>query len=379
MVAQLGVASSSATIGRSCGRERYRIYAVEIRMKISSIGLLLWLVSAAALGESIADRTEHASKLTRYDGRISELEAYAAAGATDRLVDAGQVTLTDSTLDIDVREALLHQTLMGLARVRESVPARQFVSGLMQRRPLVFAVVDEEHPSLTVPLYDIAASAAFTLRVWDRDAASRQLSAAMQGSAWQPASYVTAPANMHLVDWQAATRDALSTLDNASVAALKPALLAAFAARDEVDSLVLAAAEQTGDRELFTAVLQSGSSRTAIQAIESVNAALSAEAAIALLQTASARADVASAAILAIGTRVGERPELLDWLFARLGDRRLGGSAALALARVQDPLVIARCDSLVDVGLSTLAAQRLALVYRLHDAPIPPRLQEQLP
>ncbi len=93
------------------------------------------------------------------------------------------------------------------------------------------------------------------------------------------------------------------------------------------------------------------------------------EAAMPLFEAGVARAETASAAVLAMGHFAAREGPARERLVGLLPDPELGGSAALALSRAHDPELIERLGSMLMAETSRAAQARLVLALRLARTP----------
>ena len=344
---------------------------------IITVGALLIASSAWAAPIIIEDRAALAASLQAVGDRITAIHAVADRGDGEALSLRLDAIENEARLDAAVREYLLETTLLALARTRPSRESRVLLDRYRSRRVTIFIRLHEEHRGAIVPLYDLAAAANLTLRVWDTADAAEQVSSALHAATWGPADYLVAPTGLPLAAWQQGTLRAFDAIDLATLVSLKPELLSSQEQSRAFDPLLLSAATRLGDRELYGALITQGSVNHARKAIESVARLLTADEASRILIGATDRAEVASTAILELGT-LARNQEVRAWLLNRLGSPSDGASAALALARIESNDVLTDIRSIIVGDSSELEKLRAALVLRLSRSPGAQSLRREL-
>jgi hypothetical protein len=107
------------------------------------------------------------------------------------------------------------------------------------------------------------------------------------------------------------------------------------------DELALVLARRLADAEIATLLIGHADARVALDAIRALPAAFDTQTALGLLADASRRAEIASAATLAIGALAAQDGAARSFLYGKVDDAELGPSAAAALASIGDPAVAA--------------------------------------
>ena len=123
-------------------------------------------------------------------------------------------------------------------------------------------------------------------------------------------------------------------------------------------------ARRLADNELYAAVLEYADAATALDAIAQLPLDSTELNSLSLLETATTRADIRSAALLEIGRRVDRSPAAADMLFAKLGTDG-GASAATALARNADLSSIDRLAEVLGSDAPELERRHALLGLRL--------------
>jgi hypothetical protein len=294
--------------------------------------------------------------------RDASLTALAARGQASELAARIESIARDATLADVAREWLLDRGLHALSGIAPTPAARASVTRLGARAPTVFTRVDPEHGERAIPLYDAGATARFVLRNWERSAARAAATAALAardpGVVSRYAAAAATPAGAGIAD---AFRDG----SREELAALRGTVADALSAGRRVDALGLILAEQLADAELFVLLLDYAGEREALAAVAAAGRVLDGGAAVAALQRASRRADIASAAVLEIGRLAGQDPAARRFLFDALADPGIAPSAAAALARLGDDAVVAELGRRLASAGSEEERRVLVLALRL--------------
>lgn len=305
---------------------------------------LLCLAAMPALAAEVVDPAT--ARRATLDPAVVAIDAglasLAAAGRVPELALRLQRISADPALAPVAREWLLDRGLHELARQTPTPEARAVVGQLTERRPEVFTRVDPDHGERVIPLYDTAATARFVLRAWER-AQARSLAAADLAAG--RAAVVQRFASRSAVAGSDSVREgiveAFESAPALQLAAQRTTVVAAMAAGRRADELALVLARRLADAELAALVAGYADAPVALDAIGTLPAAFDSQTALEWLANASRRADVASAAVLAIGRLARHDGAARTFLFERLGDPELGPSAAAALASIGDAAVAA--------------------------------------
>ncbi len=335
--------------------------------------LALALTAGAALAAQVVDpatarRAIASPVVVAQDG---EIEALAAAGRATELAARLERIAHDATLPAISQEWLLDRGLHALARGAPTPAARASVSRLATRRPLVYTRIDPDHGDRATPLYDTGATARFVLRQWDRAAARDAAAADIDaGRTAAVARFADAAAGDAVRDGIA---DAFRAASPAALAAQRPAVEDAMLRGRHADALALALAERLADAALFGLVVDYADEPAALAAIPAAVRALEANAALALLARASRRADIASAATLAIGMLAPRDPAAQRFLLEAVAEPGIGTSAAAALGRLREPAVSAEIGRRLDGAADEATRRRFVLALKLDGGPAPLR------
>ena len=349
-----------------------------INRAVTTVLVLLATASVMAAPVIVENRGAHAVKLEAVKGRSAMIRVL-----TDRDDAAGLSLMLeqidgDENIDPAVRDHLLESTLLAMSATTPAPAARAAVNFYRNRPVNVFVRLQEERGQQVVPLYNLAAAAAMTMRIWDTAAAEELVSTALRAAQWQPIDFLQPSHGMSLEAWQLGTRRAFESVDRRSIAATKYALLRSQSLSDEYDPLLLAAATRMGDTELYAAIIRQGDARYGREAIASVYRSLSSGDAVNLLINASARPELASAAILELGAHFSNENEVRRWLWNRLGDPADGASAALALARAVDDDILSEIRAVILGDTTELMKLRAALVLRISESAAAQSLRHEL-
>lgn len=331
--------------------------------------IALALTAGTALAVQVVDpatarRAISAPVVAAQDG---EIKALAAAGRSTELAARLERIAHDATIPAIAQEWLLDRGLHALARGAPTPAARASVSRLAARRPIVYARIDPDHGDRATPLYDSGATARFVLRQWDRAAARDDAAADIAaGRTAAVARFADAASDVAVRDGIA---DAFRAAPPSALAAQRAAVEDALAQGRRADALGLALAERLADAGLFGLVVDYADEPVALAAIPAAVRTLEADAALSLLVRASRRADIASAATLAIGTLAPRDAAAQRFLLEAVAEPDIGASAAAALGRLGEPAVTAEIGRRLDVAADEGTRRRLVLALKLDGSP----------
>jgi hypothetical protein len=337
--------------------------------RISGAALALALAAGEAQAAQIVDpaAARLAISTPAIVARDGELAALAAAGRATELAARLERIAHDATIPAISQEWLLDRGLHALARGTPTPAARSSVTRLAARRPLVYTRIDPDHGNRATPLYDTGATARFVLRQWDRaearDAAAADIAA---GRTAAVARFADAASGGAVRDGIA---DAFRAAPPAALAAQRAAVEDALAQGRRADALGLVLAERLADADLFGLVVDYADEPFALAAIPAAARTLEPGAALALLARASRRADIASAATLAIGALAPRDPAAQRFLLEAVAEPDIGASAAAALGRLGEPAVSAEIGRRLDVAADEGTRRRLVLALKLDGSP----------
>lgn len=286
-----------------------------------------------------------------------------ARESSARLVAIGLDVEQRGDLNPIARERLLREVALALARAAPDATARTLIGRFAQRPPAVRVWLREDGHRTAVTWFDVAGAARYTTRRWAERAAEAEASAALTA------------ASVDLVEKFAAgddafRRGAVNAVQRAPaerLLALRDPIASALQTDPSFAALALPLALDLGDVALLSSAVGTGDAATVLVALQGIAAALSPADALSVLEAALPRADVGSAAMFEIGRLADREPAAVQTLFASLDDAGLGGSAAAALARLEDPAVALELGRRLSNGASGLPERRALLALRLSD------------
>ncbi len=326
----------------------------------------------------VDDRSSHKAQVALVGSRITAMNSIADAG------DAGELSTellridSDDDLDESVREYLLEAGIIAMSRVTPDDQARRILAEYRSRPVTVFVRMHEEHGEAVIPLYDVAAAARFTEQNWDIDQAAALVQAKLASGQWQPVSFRTPPAGLSIERWQAGSVKAFQEAAVQAVSIHKTALLDALKNGESVGQLIMEVAVRTSDPVLFDAVAGHTDAALVLRAIAKTTKHLNRSDATTFLKRCAERPDVASAAILELGSVATDDYATRAWLLQRLGNADDGASAALALSRLSDQAILDDVRNIIEGDHPELHRLRAALVLRLSSLPAASVMRRQL-
>lgn len=276
------------------------------------------------------------------------------------------------------RNHLLDQTLQALSLTAATRESRELVQAYIGHPVEVFIRHSEEHRSAVVPLYDLSATAALTLRVWDERKAAEIVAGRLRRGNWQSGSYLVTESSISLSAWQRGSVQALSQSSVAQLTAARGGILASMNSGEQLGPAALVAGIRLHDTELLRAVIARAQQKVALDAIQSATQVLPPAEAYEVLNASLDRMDVASAAILGIGSLLDSEPQAYDRLLQLLQDHNYGAAAALAFARNESPRTLTHLRALILSDSPQTTRLRAALALRLSATPAARSLQAEL-
>ncbi len=292
------------------------------------------------------------------------------------LGDALASLRADSELDGLARDRLTVDILLSLASLRADAKTRSLVADLVDEKPRHHIWLLEGHHRSKVPIFDVGAAARFAQKQWLRGETRDQALATMARGETLDLSRWPTPGGSESVAsirGQRAGRDAIRDgIRDALLAASQESMLlhrdVAMRAlsRDPYAGVFAAViAERLNDDALFAAVLEYADHQSALALLTGLPDEIDQSRLLPLLQRASQRTDLASAAILQMGRLAKTRPDVQIWLIDQLGDPQTGGSAAAALARLNDPETAMQLGRILNTPAPERTARRALLALRL--------------
>ena len=292
--------------------------------------------------------------------RLHELAATEGSAGVLRAMAA----VEDGSLDLLNRQRLIDDALLSLSVTEPDAAARRFVASFLGEQPSVFVRMTDEHPDMVVPLYDLSASAAFTLRTWDQRVAKRIVADELRRGSWLPSRLNRPDSGLSAAVWRRGTAMAFSEMDIDALVNLRDALYSAQETGESLGEVALIAATRLKDRDLLQATVAYAQQHIALRALLETRV-LAPSDALQVLAVARQRDDVASAAVIQLASFAPSEPAATTQLFELLGHETLGGAAALALARAETPQSLVAIRGIVLGDGETLAKLRAALALRL--------------
>ena len=257
--------------------------------------------------------------------------------SADSLLDALETLQADNSLPLPARERVLYDLAVALRTSPPSDASRQAMMFLSQHQSQTYIPHQESRGRINLPLYPVAAAARGTLTVWARQAAAERASANLQRD---PAAVLSAYIQASDESHSAGLLDALESASLNDLAAFRVAVLSELPTTPAVAPVAAVLVKRLGDEVLCDAVIESGDSLTARRLLEQVPEIFAPTQAFAVLQRASTMKPLASVAIMEIGRLLPTVPAATGFLLDTLTDPSRGGSAAMALANVEDTAVI---------------------------------------
>ena len=334
--------------------------------------LAAWLTLGLAMQDAhgaIAQVLEHAAaQQAAYSEAAqtrSELLAdLYLAGELGAFLDQLDAFANDSSLNTIARERIVHDAIMLCSQALPQPGIRAYVTTLSDRKPTAYIWLYEGQHKVRMPLFDVGAAARFALRRWDELAASE---VAALDLARGTTDYLT----LWATD-EASRQGILEALNQAETQQLqlqRDAIARALQNDASVDRLALIAATRLADKALFQTLAAFASPSSALRMLADVRTSLAPQDAFEVLRLASTRPAIASAAMLQMGHLASESPSVSSFLLQSLGDRDRGGSAAVALARLQDPAIASELGVILQSTGSLTTRRRAALALKLDNSP----------
>lgn len=335
--------------------------------KLKVLALMLCLAGGLAHGAAVVDPAAARRAITQASvvAADAELAGFARAGNVTALASALDRIAIHPALDDVEREWLLDQGLHELARLAPTPEARVTVARLALRPPTVFTQADPEHGAHVTPLYDVGATARFVMRSWERAGARELALADLRAGRGAAVARFAATSGGTRDPVRAGIVDAFQEAPERLIELQRAPILSAIALGRRVDELALVLAERLADAELLELVIGNADAPVALAAVEAVPRTFHRQAALELLASATRRAEIGSAAMLAIGGLAKDDGAARDLLFSAIEDPELGASAAAALAGLSDPGVAAELGRRLRASRSESSRRLYALALRL--------------
>jgi hypothetical protein len=318
------------------------------------------LASATRSDESPAGEERKTSSSARYERMESKSNELATAGNVAGLTSHLQSLKSDGDLTDAAREKLLRNALLMIADIEPDAGARETVRTLRSYPSQTF-VWRNEHGHLEKELlYDVASAARYAEQQWEKNESYRVAAVELNSLDYAIVSrYSSASANE-----RKGIEKAFRSADKAELERHRDELIADSGPTGSSGTLALIVADRLGDDALYRSVLMNADAPTALAAIKELQGGSTDVDRLSLLEIAAERPDTRSAALLAIGRQVGRTPAAENILFAKLGQEG-GASAASALARTGDPVVIDRLAQVLGSDVPEMERRHALLGLRL--------------
>lgn len=306
----------------------------------------------------------HAAHAQATDAVSERLVALTVAGSTEEALELLQSTQARGDWPEPAREKALYEYAQALRALPSAAVPPQIIAWLKAYQPLTL-VPHEDHPDAAVPLYNIRGAAHGVENAW------RQQDGLAEGLALlaiSPGSLVDA----WLLEAHPAARygylDALERATPGQLDGLGEAVLGRLDQHPGLTELGAQAALLSGDLPRLQAVLAAGDSAALGPVLSQAAATLPAPDAAELMESLLRTGTPAGGglAIATLAPAAAGEPGVQALLIEQLGDPRLGGAAALALARIADAGTLNALAELASSHASTPAGQRARLALSLH-------------
>ncbi len=332
---------------------------------------------AAADSLLVEDKALHSAAIRSSQYRMHEIESFAERADSHSLLWILHNVENDRDIDSGVRDYWTETLMFSLSRTIPTQDSRDAVARYENSQVSTFVRLQDEHGSIVVPLYDVAAAAKFTVRSWTLAIAEGQISKTIESGYWLPTDIVRPPIEFDESVWRQATVSAFRAGTDEFIRSQRAQLVDALAREQAVDVLLLQAAMRMHDAALFRLLAEKASKKVARESV-TTSKILPAHDQFDVLVAATEHPDVASSAILSIGALSNELTAARAWLIRRLDNTNDGASAALALARHANDDVLQAMGKIILGDAGELKKLRAALVLRLSDSSGAVTLRQEL-
>lgn len=313
----------------------------------------------------------HAQSVTNSSNKQNKIQSLTTAISDNRLTEIRgwfQQVENDPALNDVEREALLYDGVLALSAL--TTPDRglaETLARLSRMEAVSMTTLREGRHTVLVPTFDVASAARVTQRHWRRLKAREEIVARLSLGR-HPIPERTGDPDIDQ-DLARGVELATSTLPIAALYRLQPALLEAYPTRPELAAGIRELALRTGDSSLLVLLAQTAPSIEALKLLRLQPDALASQDMIRVLDAMRERDDLASAAILKMGTLLDHDPAIADTLIGLLEDKQHGGSAAAALARHGGGNDLVRLSGVVVGQPDSMAGNRALMALRLSEKP----------
>ena len=330
-----------------------------------TLTLSLWL-SALAAENVVVERgaAEKLSNTSRAAERSAELKSAANAGDTQLLISKTRAILDSQSLTPAEQEKLLYDAALALRQVPPDAAAKALVDDLKQVPAGVLIWHGEGNHRVAMPRYEVAAAAASAQSAWQRRTARIEAASKLEAGPGRFDALLTASTTLS-AQQLAGIEDAFHTASDADLALWRESLLSGLKDNRKLDGLAAIVASRLADGALFEAVFADASEAVALSSLEAVRMQMPSGEALRLLTLAARRNGLASASLLQMGALARVDASARERLFTALADREHGGSAAAALASLDEVSVVAQLSDLLENSESDTIRRRALLALRL--------------
>jgi hypothetical protein len=320
---------------------------------------ILNLHGQTALPEPNWDRSLALKTIHKEDAQstLKPLFQMARAGSNRALLDALSAIAQDPGMPDPAKDYAVFSFTLGLSDLDANSVSPKVLEYLStyQARTLV---AHDDHPRITVPLFNVRAAAAGVQNNWDRQQAAVRATSLLKD---QPDQWISS----YLAAGAAGRRGFVDSLDSAPAGQLRELGWLALALLDEKPELTLVAAQaamNSGDFELLQQSISRGDGPGLSRVLKAASSKLSVEENIDLLEYSlqSGSETKAALAIAQLAPTLLDEPAVRKMLFSTLADRNLGAAAALVLGASPDPGIQAQLSEIASKK-EGLARQRAAL------------------
>ncbi|RLE18645.1 MAG: hypothetical protein DRJ50_12875 [Actinobacteria bacterium] len=332
---------------------------------IFSLAALICLIPSlnlhgqTALPEPNWDRSLALKTIHKADAQatLKPLFQMARAGSNQELLEALSAIAQDSGMSAPARDYTVFSFTLGLSDLDVNSVSPK-VLDFLSTYQVQTLVTHDDHPRITVPLFNIRAAAAGVQNSWDRQKAATRATSLLQE---HPDQWISS----YLAAGQAGRRGFVDALDFATPEQLRTLGWSALALLDEKPELTLVTASagmNSGDFELLQQSISRGDGPGLSRVLEAASRELSAEEQIKLLDySLQLGSDTKAAlAIAQLAPTLLDEPAVQKILFSTLADRNLGAAAAMVLGASGDPGIQAQLSEVASKK-EGLARQRAEL------------------
>ncbi|CAN5120860.1 hypothetical protein BH24PSE2_BH24PSE2_15390 [soil metagenome] len=325
--------------------------------------LAAWLLDAPPAPAQVMEPGEayHAASGPQVEAILTSIERAVAADAASELADIADRIERDTELADIARERLLRELALSLAHVSPGPAAAALRSELERRPPGIRIWLREGRHQTDVPAFDVAAAARYTRRRWEEQAAAGRVHDAISVSDIDLAVAIASGDKTS----QTGAIAALDELPDSTLIQMRDIVAEKLEATTDSTALAVTLAMRLHDSELAALAMRRGNPALVVHALSQMTAAFAPPAALDVLKAGVARDELTSAALFEIAKLAPAEPRALELLFNTLDDPVGGGSAAAALARLDDAAIALALEERLQSGKGGLAERRAALALRL--------------